>query len=143
MADADGLLFQPASSVAAVLMDTDQWDVATFHRVRNEGYYDTWAFRMPDVLNYYNSYGGVIDPLTKLIINARLQPLATSGYLRVSSAGNGFIMYNSSIMRGCHYDWRAYETPSSVDYDCEHAVFHHCVTQRNGARIVISKRELG
>lgn len=143
MADADGLLFRPASSVAAAMMDTDQWDVVTFNRVRNEGYYDTWAFRMPDVLNYYNSYGGIGHPATKRLIGARIKPLPESGYLRVLSAGNGFIMYKSSFMRGCRYDWRAYEIPSSTDYDCEHAVYNHCVTGKNGARIVISKRELG
>ena len=139
IADADGLIFRPADSVRAVLRNASEWDVVTFNRVQNEGYYDTWALRMPGV---YNKFSGLTDEWIKETLKARLDAIGPGEYLPVYSAGNGFIMYKSRFMHGCTYGWRAYEQNSRVNFDCEHAVFNHCV-RNAGARIVIAKRVIG
>lgn len=117
------------------------WDVLTGNQ--SDKYYDIWAFRKKDLLDYdcWREYSkatrnGMSDKEAKdKYVNGVIDKFEPSNeFIEVDSAFSGIAIYklNSKVLN-CKYDGK-YDDGSEI---CEHVPFHECI-KKNGGKIFLN-----
>ena len=128
----------------------ESWEVVCSHGVILHGIYrDTYAFRTKDI-NTNHHWGDEQNRLAspdarkafkKMSHDSKLKVYELADHssssmelLTVESCFGGLAVYKSAAMEGCQYGFR-YESPPFM-LDCEHVIFHKCMSDRHKARVL-------
>ena len=128
----------------------DSWEVICSHGVILHGIYrDTYAFRTKDI-NTNHHWGDEQNRrastearriFKKMSHDSKLKAYELADHssnsmelLPVQSCFGGLAIYKSAAMEGCDYGFR-YDSPPFM-LDCEHVIFHKCMSDRHRARVL-------
>lgn len=135
---------------------TSKWDAVCANGILLHGIYrDLYAFRVPGI-NTNHHLSGLDHKLynisdkeyranrsmlgrSKRRVRRRMDINSVNGptsdlLMKVDSCFGGMTIYRYDIMEGCSYTHRHPDPPYMLD--CEHVLFHQCITEKHNARIV-------
>jgi len=130
--------------IKAAVVDERLWDVLTFNRV---AYYDYWALRNEKYDKNIMVHGGrsgwweftVHKEFGETVLDK-----SSLLWFPVYSAFDGLAIYKLNFTRQCHYDgehqWKDGKNHTVYVEECEHVNFQKCMTEKNGARVLIYNR---